>query len=79
MKIFISDTLAQRGVDLLRDVPEFEVEFKPGLSPEELKGAIGDAEALVIRSATKVTADVIEAATRLRVIGRAGIGLDNVG
>jgi D-3-phosphoglycerate dehydrogenase len=78
MKIFISDTLAQRGVDLLRDVPEFEVEFKPGLSPEELKGAIGDAEALVIRSATKVTAAVIEAAPRLRVIGRAGIGLDNV-
>ena len=78
MKILISDSLAARGVDLLRSVPEFEVEFNPGLSPEELKGAVKDAEALVIRSATKVTADVIEAASRLRVIGRAGIGLDNV-
>jgi len=78
MKILISDSLALKGVNLLRSVPEFEVEFKPGLSPEKLKGAISDAEALVIRSATKVTADLIEAAPRLRVIGRAGIGLDNV-
>lgn len=78
MKILISDNLAQKGIDLLRGVPEFEVEFKPGLSPEELKGAISDAEALIIRSGTKVTADVIEAAPSLRVIGRAGIGLDNV-
>ena len=78
MKILISDSLAAKGVDLLRSVPEFKVEFKPGLSPKELKDAVKDAEALVIRSATKVTADVIEAASRLRVIGRAGIGLDNV-
>ena len=78
MKILISDSLAQRGVDLLRSVPEFEVEFKPGLSVEKLKRAIVDTEALVIRSATKVTADIIEAAPRLRVIGRAGIDLDNV-
>ncbi len=78
MKILISDSLAQKGVDLLRNVPDFEVEFNPGLSPQELKSAINDAEALVVRSATKVTADIIEAAPRLRVIGRAGIGLDNV-
>ncbi|MGD8531404.1 MAG: NAD(P)-dependent oxidoreductase, partial [Syntrophobacterales bacterium] len=78
MKILISDSLAQRGVDLLKGVPEFEVEFKPGLSPQELRSALSDAEALVIRSGTKVSADVIEAAPRLRVIGRAGIGLDNV-
>jgi D-3-phosphoglycerate dehydrogenase len=78
MKILISDSLAQKGVDLLRSVPEFEVEFKPGLSPQELKSSISDAEALVIRSATQVTADIIESAPRLRVVGRAGIGLDNV-
>ena len=78
MKILISDNLAQKGIDLLRSAPEFEVEFKPGLSPQDLKGAISDVEALVIRSGTKVTADLIEAAPRLRVIGRAGIGLDNV-
>ena len=78
MKILVSDNLAQKGIDLLRSVPEFEVEFKPGLSPQELRDAISDAEALVIRSGTKVTAEVIEAAPRLRVVGRAGIGLDNV-
>jgi D-3-phosphoglycerate dehydrogenase len=78
MKILISDSLALKGVELLRDVPEFEVKFSPGLSPPELKEAVNDAEALIIRSATKVTADLIEAAPRLRVVGRAGIGLDNV-
>ena len=78
MKILISDGLAQKGIDLLSSVSEFEVEFKPGLSPEELKSAVSDAEALVIRSGTKVTEDVIASASRLRVIGRAGIGLDNV-
>jgi D-3-phosphoglycerate dehydrogenase len=78
MKILISDNLAQKGIDLLSSVPEFEVEFKPGLSPEDLKGAISDAEALIIRSGTKVTSELIAAAGRLRVIGRAGIGLDNV-
>jgi len=78
MKILISDNLAQKGIDLLSSVPEFEVEFKPGLSPEDLKNAISDAEALIIRSGTKVTSELIAAAGRLRVIGRAGIGLDNV-
>jgi D-3-phosphoglycerate dehydrogenase len=78
MKILISDGIAQRGVDLLREVSEFEVDFRPGLSPEELKEAICAADGLVIRSATKVTEDIIEAASRLKVIGRAGIGLDNV-
>jgi D-3-phosphoglycerate dehydrogenase len=78
MKILISDNLAQKGIDLLRNVPEFEVEFKPGLSPKELSGAIRDAEALIVRSGTRVSTEVIEAAQRLRVIGRAGIGLDNV-
>ena len=78
MKILISDNLAQKGIDLLSSVPEFEVEFKPGLSLEDLKSAISDAEALIIRSGTKVTSELIAAAKRLRVIGRAGIGLDNV-
>jgi D-3-phosphoglycerate dehydrogenase len=63
MKILISDGLAQKGIDLLSSVSEFEVEIKPGLSPEELKSAVSDAEALVIRSGTKVTEDVIASAS----------------
>jgi D-3-phosphoglycerate dehydrogenase len=55
-----------------------EVDERPGLSKDELKAIIGDYDGLAIRSATKVTADLLEAATRLKVIGRAGIGVDNV-
>jgi D-3-phosphoglycerate dehydrogenase len=55
-----------------------EVDEKPGLTKDELKAIIGDYDGLAIRSATKVTADVLDAATRLKVIGRAGIGVDNV-
>jgi D-3-phosphoglycerate dehydrogenase len=77
MKVLISDNLAQVGVELLRKAG-LEVDVNTGLSPEELKAIIGNYDGLVIRSATKVTADLLEAAGRLRVIGRAGIGLDNV-
>ena len=78
MKIVVTDGIAQKGVDVLRSVPEFEVEVRPAVSSTELQETVRDADALMIRSATKVTAKVIEAAPRLRIIGRAGIGLDNV-
>jgi len=78
MKILISDKLAQEGVDILKSTEGFEVDCKFGISPEDLKKAIKDYHALIIRSGTKVTADVIEAADNLKVIGRAGVGLDNV-
>ncbi len=77
MKILVSDNLGQAGIDILKD-EGFEVDVKTGLPPDELKKIIGDYDALVIRSATKVTADLLEAADNLKVIGRAGIGLDNV-
>ncbi len=78
MKVLISDNLHPDGVVILERHPNIEVEVRPGLSPEELKKAIKDADGLAIRSATKVTADLIEAAPRLKVVGRAGTGLDNV-
>lgn len=78
MKILVSDNLADSGVEKLMNVPEFQVDVVTGLGKEELLQKIKDYDALVIRSATKVTADVIEAADRLKVIARAGIGLDNV-
>jgi D-3-phosphoglycerate dehydrogenase / 2-oxoglutarate reductase len=77
MKVLISDNLAPAGAQILRDAG-LEVDINTGLAPEELKKIIGKYDGLVIRSATKVTADVIECATNLKVIGRAGIGLDNV-
>ncbi len=78
MKVLVADNLAQCGIDILKQAPGIECVVKKGLSPEELKAEIADAHGLVIRSATKVTADIIEAGRELRVIGRAGIGLDNV-
>ncbi|ABK19319.1 phosphoglycerate dehydrogenase [Syntrophobacter fumaroxidans] len=78
MKILVSDNLAESGVEKLRKVQQFEVDVKTGLTPDELRGIIKDYDGLVIRSATKVTRDIIDAADNLKVVARAGIGLDNV-
>jgi D-3-phosphoglycerate dehydrogenase len=78
MKVLVSDNLGEIGVQMFRDEAGIEVDVKTGLSPEELKNIIGDYNALVIRSATKVTEEILEAGKQLKVVGRAGIGLDNV-
>ncbi len=77
-KILISDKLAEEGVAILKAVKEFQVDCKYGLKPDELKNIIKGYDALIIRSGTEVTADIIEAADKLKFIGRAGVGLDNV-
>jgi D-3-phosphoglycerate dehydrogenase len=76
MKVLISDPLAEEGVKRLKSGADVDV--ITNLSPEELIEKIKEYDALVIRSGTKVTADVIKAADRLKVIGRAGVGIDNV-
>ena len=76
MRILISEKLAEAGVELLRE--EFEVDVLLGLTHQELLGKIGDYDGLIVRSATKVTAGVIERAENLKAIGRAGIGVDNI-
>ena len=77
MKVLISDNLAPIGEKILKEAG-LDVDVNTGLPPEELKAIISDYDGLVIRSATKVREDIIEAATKLKVVGRAGIGLDNV-
>jgi D-3-phosphoglycerate dehydrogenase len=77
VKVLVSDNISSKGVEILKKAG-LEVEVKTGLKPEELKAIIGEYDALVIRSATKVTAEIIEAADKLKVIGRAGTGVDNV-
>ena len=76
VRILVSDPIAADGVERLRAAGEVEV--ATGLSPEELKRRIADVDALVVRSETKVTAEVLDAARRLRVVGRAGVGVDNI-
>ncbi|WP_417428492.1 phosphoglycerate dehydrogenase [Kiloniella sp.] len=77
VKVLISDKLSPKAADIFRD-RGVEVDTKVGLSEEELIAIIGDYDGLAIRSATKVTPKVLEAATNLKVVGRAGIGVDNV-
>jgi D-3-phosphoglycerate dehydrogenase len=76
--VLVTDSLAPQGFEILERAEGIEVIDAPGLSPGDLLSHVADADALVIRSSTKVTADVIAAGRRLSVIGRAGIGVDNV-
>jgi D-3-phosphoglycerate dehydrogenase len=79
MKIVVCDPISPKGIALLQQRPEFEVVVLPKRLPEpELLPVVADAVALLVRSETKVTRKVIEAAPQLRVVGRAGVGVDNV-
>src|SRR5438309_545627 len=79
MKILVCDPISPKGIALLQQRPEFEVVVLPKRLPEtELLPIVKDVVAMVVRSETKVTAKVIEAAPKLRVVGRAGVGIDNV-
>ncbi len=77
-KVLVSDPISQLGVDALGEGGLLDVTFKPGLPHEELLKIIPEYSALVVRSQTKVGADVIAAAKNLKAIGRAGVGVDNV-
>ncbi len=76
-KVLISDKMNPLAAEIFKN-KGCDVDVKPGMTPEELTACIGDYDGLAIRSATKVTADIINAAKNLKVIGRAGIGVDNV-
>jgi D-3-phosphoglycerate dehydrogenase len=75
-KVLITDPVSEEGIDILRK--ESQVDIKVGLKPEEIIAIIGDYDALMVRSQTKVTAAIIEAGKNLQVIARAGVGIDNV-
>jgi D-3-phosphoglycerate dehydrogenase / 2-oxoglutarate reductase len=76
-KIFVADDVSESGLQPLRDAG-FVVEKRPGLSPVDLAAALSDCTGLVVRSETKVTSELMEKAPQLRVIGRAGVGVDNI-
>ena len=77
VRVLISDKMDPSAAAIFRE-RGVEVDEKPGLTPDELAAIIGDYDGLAIRSATKVTKAILDAATRLKVVGRAGIGVDNV-
>ncbi len=78
MKILVTDSLAPEGLAVFKNADGFEVDVKLGLKPDELKKICGDYDGWVIRSGTKITAELIEAAKNLKVIGRAGVGYENI-
>jgi len=78
MKVLVSDKLSEEGLKILKSCPQLEVDVKTGLSPEDLVKTIPEYDALIIRSATTVTEAVLAAGKKLKLVGRAGIGVDNV-
>ncbi|MFH1457603.1 MAG: phosphoglycerate dehydrogenase [Candidatus Omnitrophota bacterium] len=78
IKILVSDPLSEEGLKILKNHKEFQVDVKTELKPDALREVIKDYDCLVVRSATKVTKDILSQAVKLKVIGRAGVGLDNV-
>src|SRR5207247_8727991 len=78
LKVLIADSISQRGVDELLCDDALDVAIKTGLSEKELIEVIPTFSALIVRSQTRVTADILNAGAKLRVVGRAGVGVDNV-
>ncbi|OUC06704.1 hypothetical protein RY27_19370, partial [Litorilinea aerophila] len=74
-KVLVADSLSESGLTPLREAPGIQVDIRTGLSPDELLAAIPEYDALLVRSSTTVTAQVIQAGKRLRVIARAGVGV----
>lgn len=77
-KVLVSDPISDFGIQRLVDAQDVTVLKKTGLSEDELIDIIGDVDALLVRSQTRVTARIMEAAKQLKVIGRAGVGVDNI-
>ncbi|MGE0725067.1 MAG: phosphoglycerate dehydrogenase, partial [Alphaproteobacteria bacterium] len=76
-KVLIADALSPRAVEIFR-ARGIETDVKTGLKPPELRAIVGDYDGLAVRSSTKVTREVLDVAPRLKVVGRAGIGVDNI-
>ncbi|MBD8004819.1 phosphoglycerate dehydrogenase [Bacillus norwichensis] len=77
-KVLVTDSISDTGLKALYDHPNFTVDKKSGLSPEEIKAIFKDYDALIVRSQTQVTEDLLNSAEKLRVVARAGVGVDNI-
>ncbi len=78
MKVLVSDKFSDEGLKVLEEAPGITLDYQPGLSAEQLLQAVADADALIVRSGTHVTEDVFRAAGKLKVVGRAGVGTENL-
>ena len=77
-RVLVTDTLADSGLDILRAANDVDLDYRAGLKGEALLKAVAESDALITRSGTAVTEELVNAGDKLRIIGRAGVGLDNV-
>ena len=77
-RVLVTDTLADSGLAILRAASDVDLDYRPGLKGGDLLRAVAESDALITRSGTGVTRELVNAGTRLRIVGRAGVGLDNV-
>src|SRR5256712_9499796 len=77
-RVLVTDTLADSGLAILRAASDVDLDYRPGLKGAELLRAVTESDALITRSGTAVTRELVNAGKRLRIVGRAGVGLDNV-
>ena len=77
-RVLVTDTLAESGLAILQAAADVDLAYRPGLKGADLMQAVSESDALITRSGTAVTPELVNAGTRLRIIGRAGVGLDNV-
>src|SRR5207237_8864218 len=79
IKILITDRIAREGIELLHtQLPDAQVDERPGMKPEQLRAIIGEYVALIVRSETQVTSDILAAASPLKTVGRTGVGVDTI-
>lgn len=78
VKILVSDPIEKEGLTPLTSNPKYEVVIKPGMKPEDFLREVSTSDALLVRSETKVTSSVLESAKNLKLVGRAGVGVDNI-
>lgn len=77
-KVLVADPISEKGIEALRATPELDVDVRIGIKPEELLASAHEYEGIVVRSETKITPAVFEKATKLKAVGRAGVGVDNI-
>jgi len=77
-RVLVTDSIAESGLAILRAANDVDLDYRPGLKGEELLREVAQSDALITRSGTAVTEELVNAGSRLRIVGRAGVGLDNV-
>src|SRR5471032_1140337 len=78
IKILVADPISESGLSVFEGNGHFKLDARSKLSPEELKKAVTDADAVIVRSDTRITAEVLAAGKKIKIVGRAGVGVDNI-